>query len=85
VPLFLYFAGTWPATAEPAAPDDVPVELVAFDVAVLPLSLLEPHPASATRQIATIALVRTARGVAPRKFASSSVGVPVRQPYALRI
>src|SRR3954451_20024385 len=71
VPLLLYLAGTLPVTAELEAPDDAPVELVAF-VAVLPLSLLEPHPASATRQTARIALVRTARGVAPRIFASSS-------------
>src|SRR3954447_7427593 len=73
VPLLLYLAGTLPVTAELEAPDDAPVELVAF-VAVLPLSLLEPHPVSATRQTAKIALVRTARGVAPRMFASSSVG-----------
>src|SRR3954447_25326729 len=70
VPLLLYLAGTLPVTAELEAPDDAPVELVAF-VAVLPLSLLEPHPVSATRQTAKIALVRTARGVAPRMFASS--------------
>src|SRR3954452_2892298 len=74
VPLLLYLAGTLPVTAELEAPDDAPVELVAFDVAVLPLSLLEPHPVSATRQTAKIALVRTARGVAPRMFASSWVG-----------
>src|SRR4051795_1496251 len=73
VPLLLYLAGTLPVTAELEAPDDAPVELVAF-VAVLPLSLLEPHPVSATRQTAKIALVRTARDVAPRMFASSSVG-----------
>src|SRR3954453_6332924 len=73
VPLLLYLAGTLPVTAELEAPDDAPVELGAF-AAVLPLSLLEPHPVSATRQTAKIALVRTARGVTPRMFASSSVG-----------
>src|SRR4051812_31867462 len=80
VPLLLYLAGTLPVTAELEAPDDAPVELVAFDVAVLPLSLLEPHPVSATRQTAKIALVRTARGVAQRMFASSSVGFQRGKP-----
>src|SRR3954451_1869591 len=66
VPLLLYLAGTLPATAGLAVPGDAAVELVALDVDLLLLSLLEPHPGSATRQSARVALVRTARGVALR-------------------